>query len=482
MDAVRAEYLAYVTKLLDLAGVPQAKSKAARVLELEKAIARVHASRADSEDVKKGNNPWQRGEFTKRAPGLDWSAFFKAAQLDGQASFIVWHPAAVAGISALAKSKPIDLWRDYLTVRALSHAAPYLPRAFGDAQFAFYDHALRGTPKPRDRWKRGVDATNAALSDAVGKIYVERHFPAEYKRDMLAMVQAIIDAFGRRIDALSWMSPTTKARAKAKLGTLRVGVGYPDQWRDDTGLDVVRGDALGNADRASLFEYRRALAKLGKPADRGEWAMPAQLVNAVNMPVRNALNFPAAILAAPFYDPAATAAVKFASIGAIIGHEISHSFDDQGAAFDEHGKLENWWTPDDFAHFEASGAALVKQYDAYRPFPDLSLNGKQCLAENIADLAGLAASYDAWKTALHGAEPDVVDGLTGDQQFFTAFAQSWQGKIRDAALRARIATDGHAPGQYRALTVRNLDAWYTAFAVQPADTLYLAPKDRVRVW
>ncbi len=482
METLRATYVAYVTKLMDLAHIAQPAAKAARVFDLERAIAKVHTPRVDSEDAKKGNNPWARSDFTGKAPGLDWASFFGAAHLDTQPDFIVWHPAAVAGISALVKNKPLDVWKEYLVVRAIGRAAPFLPRAFVGADFAFHGTALRGTPKLRERWKRAVDVTNDVLADAVGKIYVERHFRPEYKRDVQAMVEAMVSAFGRRIDSLAWMSPATKARAKAKLATLRVGVAYPDAWRDDTGLEIVRGDALGNVERAQLFEYRRALAKLGKPVDRGEWVMSPQTVNAVNLPVRNALNFPAAIFAPPFYDPGATAAVKFSAIGATIGHEISHSFDDQGAMFDENGRLASWWTPDDFAHFEASGAALARQYDGYRPFPDLPVNGKQCLSENIADLAGLAVAYDAWKTGLHGEPAPVVDGLTGEQQFFVSFAQSWQGKTRDAALRARIATDGHAPPQYRALTVRNLDAWYPAFDVQPKDALYLSPDDRVRVW
>ncbi len=482
MQALRTQYVAYLKTVLELAKVPQAGAKAARVFALETAIARVHASRVDSEDVKKANNPWAAAEFAKRAPGLDWSAFFKAAQLDAQPTFLVWHPAAVTGIAGLVKSQPLEAWKEYLVARALGEAAPFLPKAFVDAGFAFYGTALHGTPKPRDRWKRAIDVTNDALADAVGKIYVERHFRPEYKRDLSEMVAALVAAFGRRIEGLAWMSPATKEKAKAKLATLHVGVAYPESWRDDSGLVVVRGDALGNAERARLYKYRLALAKIGKPADRGEWAMSPQTVNAVNLPVRNALNFPAAIFAPPFYDPQATAAVKFASIGAIMGHEISHSFDDQGALFDASGKLASWWTPDDFAHFEASGAALAKQYDGYRPFPDVGVNGKQCLSENIADLAGLTVAYDAWKTTFAGQPAPVVDGLSGDEQFFLSFEQSWQAKMRDAALRAELATDGHAPPQYRALTVRNLDAWYPAFHVEPKDALYLPPDARVRVW
>jgi len=482
MEALRGQYLTYIATLLTLAGAKKPAEMAKRVFALERAIATVHASRVDSEDVKKANNPWTKKDFTARAPGLDWTAYWKAAGLDAQPGLIVWHPSAVTGIAALVQKQPLDVWKEYLEVRALSRASTFLPKAYVDASFAFYGTAMRGTPKARDRWKRGIDVTNHALEDAVGKIYVERHFRPEYKQELQGMVDALVAAFGRRIDGLAWMSAGTKAKAKAKLATLKVGVAYPDTWRDDTGLDVVRGDALGNAERAELFKYKQALAKIGKPADRGEWVMAPQTVNAVNLPVRNALNFPAAIFERPFYDPEATAAVKFAAIGAVIGHEISHSFDDQGALFDASGKLESWWTPEDFAHFEASGAALAKQYDAYRPFPDLAVNGKQTLSENIADLAGLAVAYDAWKTTLAGAPAPVIDGLTGDQQFFLSFAQSWQGKVREPALRARIATDGHAPGEYRALTVRNLDAWYPAFDVAPTDALYLGPDARVRVW
>jgi predicted metalloendopeptidase len=482
MQGLRTQYLAYLKALLELAHVAQPAAKAQRAFDLELAIAKSHVSRVDSEDVKKANNPWLRADFVVRAPGIDWGAFFKAAELDAQPSFIVWHPTAVTGISALVKARPLDAWKDYLVVRALDDAASLLPQPFFDAKFAFFGTALRGTPKPRDRWKRAVDLTNAALGDAVGKLYVDRHFKPEYKRDITTMVDGIVAAFGRRIDALPWMAASTKEKAKAKLAALRVGVAYPDVWRDDSGLTIVRGDALGNAERAALYQYRLAVAKVGRPADRGEWAMFPQTVNAVNLPVRNALNFPAAIFAPPFYDPEATAAVKYAAIGAIIGHEISHSFDDQGALFDATGKLASWWTPEDFTHFEASGAALAKQYDAYKPFPDLAVNGKQCLSEDIADLAGLAAAYDAWKTSLDGKPAPVVDGFTGEQQFFLGFAQAWQGKTRDEALRAQIATDGHAPAQYRAVTVRNLDAWYAAFDVQAKDALFLAPEARVRVW
>jgi putative endopeptidase len=482
MQEVRAKYKAYITTLLKLAGIAKPEDKAARVLELEKKLAAVHASRADSSDVAKCNHPWKREDFAVKAPGLDWDAYFRAASLEQQ-DFIAWQPQAIAGISALLASELLATWKDYLVVRALDRAAPLLPKAFVDAHFALYGTALRGTPQPRDRWKRAIDATNEALGDTVGKAYVERHFRPEHKAEVKSMVEAIAAAFGQRIDAIAWMSAETRAKAKAKLATLRVGIAYPDTWRDDAGFEVVRGDPLGNRERAGLFHAKRELAKLGKPVDRNEWAMNAHEVNALNLPVRNALNFPAAILEPPFFVAEATPAVKFGAIGAVIGHEISHSFDDQGAQFDAEGRFVNWWLPTDLQRFEQSGAALAAQYDRYRPFPDAPVNGKLTLSENIADLAGLAASYDAWKASLGGAPaPVTADGLTGEQQFFISFAQSWQSKMREPALRQRLTTDGHAPGMYRALTVRNLDAWYGAFEVKPSDALFLAPEARVRVW
>ena len=296
------------------------------------------------------------------------------------------------------------------------------------------------------------------------------------------MVHNLIAAFGRRIDKLEWMAPETKTRAKAKLAVLKVGVGYPDHWIDYTELKILPGDALGNAQRAESFETRRNIAKLGKPVDRSEWVMTPQTVNAVNLPVMNAMNFPAAILQPPYFDPNRPAVMDYGAMGATIGHEISHSFDDQGALFDATGKLQNWWTPADFAHFKESAQRLARQYDQYRPFPDLALNGQQVLSENIADLAGLAVSYDAWQLSLNGKPAAIVDGFTGDQQFFMSYAQSWRDKTRESALRQQVITDGHAPSEYRADTVRNLDAWYRAFDVEPKDKLYLAPEARVRIW
>ncbi|ESQ76977.1 M13 family metallopeptidase [Asticcacaulis sp. AC402] len=482
MMALRARYQQHIVTMLTLANVPDAEAKAVQILALETAIARTHASRLDTGNVPKANNPWTRADFAVKAPGLDWDAYFKAASLDSQQDFIIWQPTAVTGTSALVASEPLAVWKVYLRYRLLDHYAAVLPTAFYNESFAFYGTALHGTPKMRDRWKRAISATNGALGEAVGQLYVERHFPPEAKARIQEMVDNEIAAYRVRVENLTWMSPATRAKALAKLGTLKVGVGYPDRWIDYSGFEVVRGDAVGNMQRAELFNYKRNLAKLGKAPDHYEWVMTPQTVNAVNLPMANALNFPAAILQSPYFDPGADAAYNYGAIGATIGHEISHSFDDTGAMFDEKGRLANWWTPDDLKHFQTAGAALARQYDAYCPFPDLCLNGQQVLSENIADVAGLAAAYDAYKMSLGGKPDEVRHGLTGDQRFFIAFAQSWRDKTREAALRQQVLTDGHAPDEYRADTVRNLDAWYEAFKVTPEQTQYLKPQDRVKVW
>ncbi len=482
MAALRTKYQAHVASMLKLAGVKDADAKAASVFALEKRLAATHVSREDSADVGKANNPWTRADFGARAKGLDWDAFFEAAGLASPPSFIVWHPSAVTGLAALVKSEPLETWKDYLTARTLDHAAWFLPRAFADEYFAFYRKELRGIAEPLPRWKQGIALTNEALGHAVGKAYVEHFFPAETRKGIEVLVRNVVASFEKRIDALAWMAPETKAKAKEKLSTLKVGVGYPDAWRSYADLEIVRGEALANFGRAELFEYRRNLKKLGSPVDRGEWAMLPQVVNAVNLPIRNALNFPAGRLVPPFFDPGATSAANYGACGSVIGHEISHSFDDQGAKFDAQGRLRDWWTPEDLSRFQASSASLAAQFSAYRPFSDVSINGKQTLSENIADLAGLAAAYDAWRASLGGSPAPMQDGLTGDQQFFLAYAQARQIKMREQQERVALATYGHAPGHYRTLTVRNLDAWYDAFDVQPSDALYLAPAARVRVW
>jgi predicted metalloendopeptidase len=482
MAEIRDQYRAHVAAMLKLAGIADAERKAESVYALELKIAGTHASRADTEDVKLGDNHWSRGQLQSNAPGLDWNAFLAAAGLPRQQQFIVWQPAAISGLAALVASEPLASWQAYLQYHVIARNARFLTRAVVDQNFAFLGKALQGTPQLTERWKRAVANTSDDLSELVGKLYVARYFPPSSKAEIDDMVQHLLAAFAARIDALAWMSPDTKVEAKAKLAALKVGIGYPDHWRDYAGLRVVRGDAFGNHQRAELFNYHFNLHKLGAPVDRSEWCMAPQLVNAVNLPAMNALNFPAAILQPPYFDAARPAAMNYGSIGATIGHEISHSFDDQGALFDARGRLHNWWTPEDFAHFEASAQQLVAQFNAYRPFPDLAVNGKQTLSENIADLAGLGAAYSAYRSSVGEAAQPLLDGFSPDQQFFLSFAQSWRAKYREPVLRQIIITDGHAPDQYRASTVRNLDAWYGAFDVKPGQALYLAPADRVHMW
>ena len=476
MAGIRAKYLEHITAVFTLAGYKDAGKRAANVFDLEHKIALTHASREDSEDIVKADNTWTSHDFSSKAHGMDWAAFFDGAGLSGRPSFAVWHPGALKGEAALVGSMSLAVWKDYLSFHAINHFSVTLPKAYSDAHFAFYGTALSGTPEQSARWKRAVEETNLAVGDSVGHLYVDRYFPPEAKAKVQALVANIINAFAQRIDRLEWMAPATKIEAKEKLKTLYVGVGYPEHWHDYTGLEIVAGDALGNSMRAEEFAYRREIAKFGKPVDRSEWAMLPQVVNAVNLPLQNALNFPAGILQAPTFDPAAADAINYGAIGATIGHEISHSFDDQGSQFDSQGRLRNWWTAEDLAHFKKSSAALAAQFSTYHPFPDLAVHGQQTLSENIADLAGLTAAYDAYHASL--ADPSKA----ADQQFFIAYAESWRDKSREKALRRQIATNGHAPAQYRVATVRNLDAWYAAFDVKPGQGLYLASDARVRMW
>ena len=482
MAEFRARYRTYVVALLKQAGIADADAKANTVIDLETKIAKAQESLIASQDVHKANNLWTAADFAQKAPGLDWAAYFKAAGLDGQKSIDVWQPTATTGLAALVGSEPLDAWKTLLAFHTLDAAAPLLPKAYADLSFDFYGHTLQGTPEQQPRWKRAVGATNTDLGDAVGELYVKKYFPASSKAEVQQLVKNLIAAFDERLDTLSWMTPATRAKAKEKLVTLKVGVGYPEKWRDYATLKVSADDPLGNHLRAVKHEYEHQLAKLGQPVDRGEWWMTPQTVNAVNLPLQNAMNFPAAILEPTFYDPASDPAANYGSIGAVIGHEISHSFDNTGSSFDSAGKLRNWWTPEDLKHFQEASAALAAQYSAYEVLPGLFLNGKQVLAENIADVAGLTAAYEAYHASLKGKEAPVINGLTGDQRFFLAYAQSWREKQRQEALRAEVATDGHAPGRWRAFTVRNLDAWYPAFNVQPGEKLYLAPEKRVKIW
>jgi putative endopeptidase len=482
MAAARAKYETYVASLLKLAGTPDADAQAKAIVALETKIAQAQESLVDSQDVHKANNVWSVSDFAQKAPGINWTAYFKAAGLSDQQHFDAWQPSATTGLSALVASEPVETWKQLLRYHAIDGAAPMLPKAYADLNFDFYGTTLQGTPQQQERWKRAVVLTNADLGDAVGQLYVKQYFPASAKARVQAMVKNILAAFDERLTTLAWMTPATRAKAKEKIATLRVGMGYPDKWRNYSTLVVKADDPLGNHLRAEKLEYQHQIAKLHQPVDRGEWWMTPQTVNAVNLPLQNALNFPAAILQPPFFDPKADDAANYGAIGAVIGHEISHSFDNTGADFDAQGKMENWWTPQDAAHFQTATQKLVQQYNQYEALPGLHVNGQQTLGENIADLSGITVSFAAYHKSLGGKPAPVIDGLTGDQRFFLAFGQAWRFKIRDAALRQRLSTDVHAPSNFRAQTVRNLDGWYDAFGVKPDEKLYLAPDDRVKIW
>jgi putative endopeptidase len=482
MRTIRTKYQAHIAAMLKLAGFADVDDRAARIYALEHAIAEKHWSLAENQEVAKANNPWKRSDFPVKAPGLNWEEYFRGAGLSQQSMFIVWQPSAFTGEAALVASTSLDAWKDWLAYHLIETYAEVLPKALADEHFALVGPVLSGTPQQRPRWQRGVAMVNHELGDAVGQIFAQRYFSPQAKADAEALVAHIIADYRERLRNLSWMAPATKAEAIAKLNALYVGVGYPESWRDYSGYEVKPGDIVGNYHRGELFYYHTNVARIGKPVNRKEWQMTPQTVNAVNLPLQNALNFPAAILQPPFFDPAAPNAVNYGAIGSVIGHEISHTFDTEGSAFDAEGRMRNWWTPSDFAHFRVSTAKLAAQYDAYKPFSDLSVNGKQTLAEDIADIAGISAAYDGYQSSLKGKSAPVDHGFTGDQQFFIAFGQNYASKSRPAALREQVLNDSHAPAEYRADTVRNVDAWYKAFNVQPGQVLYLAPQDRVKIW
>ena len=481
---LRAQYQAHIAAILKLAGpgVVDPNTRAARVLALETGIARSHAPDADAADVFKQNNSWKRADFGVKAPGMDWDAYFRAAGLAGQTDFIVWQPSAVTGTSALVDREGIDAWKDYLRFHLIERYAGVLPEAVAAEDFAFYGKTLSGAQKAPERQKAAIDATNGALGQAVGQLYTERYFPPEAKAKAKAMVSDLTTAYRARISNLTWMSPETKKKALAKLAALTIGVGYPDTWIDYSTLDVVRGDAVGNMHRAEAFNRLRSLAQLKQPADPAEWRIDPQTVGAVIVFSPNSEFFAAGLLQPPYFDSNGDAASNYGSAGAGMAHEISHSFDELGNIYDDQGRLGNWWTADDRARYQALATKLVAQFDGYCPLSDVCINGKQVLSENIADLAGLRVAYDAYILSLKGQADVVIDGLSGEQRFFVAFAQRWRRLQSEASLRRQIKTDTHPPGEYRSDTVRNVDAWYTAFHLVPGDRLYLKPEDRAGIW
>ena len=482
MAELRNEYQAHIKAVLKLAGVADPENKATRILSLEIRIAQAFAPDSDAAAVFKQNNPWKRADFDAKAPGLDWHAYFESAGLAEQRDFIVWQPSAVIGISALVSGQSINVWKDYLRFHLLEHYAGVLPKALAAEHYAFYGTILSGAQQRPDRSKEAIAATNGALGQAVGQLYTQRYFPAEAKARAQAMVKDLITAYRGRISNLTWMSPQSKEKALAKLTALQVIVGYPDVWTDYSSLDVVRGDAFGNMQRAEAFNRLRNLAKLKQPVNPIEWPINPQVPGAVIMFSPNAEFFSAAILQPPYFDSEGDSASNYGSAGAGMAHEIIHSFDELGNIYDAQGRLGHWWTAEDRARYHEAAEKLVEQFNRYCPFLDLCINGKQVLSENIADLAGLVVAHDAYVLSLKGKDDVIISGLSGEQRFFLAFAQRWRKLQTETALRQQLKTDTHSPGEYRSDTVRNVDTWYEVYKVAPGDKLHLKPEDRVRIW
>ncbi|WNG17974.1 M13 family metallopeptidase [Cystobacter fuscus] len=482
LASIRTAYRAYLAKMLTLAGERDADERAAAVFAFEKALAQAHWTRADARDVEKTYNQWSLADFEAKAPGFPWRDYFAAMELPPQPAYIAQQPSAFTGEARVFATTALPVLKDYLMLRMLSSYARYLSKPFEETRFAFYGTTLAGTPEPQPRARRAVMLVSNYMGDAVGREYVARYFPPRARTEVEAMVQNVIAAMGERLERLDWMTPETKAKARTKLGTVRVKIGYPNTWRDYSALEIRPDDLVGNVARANAFEYRRLVGRLGRPVDRDEWLSPVTAANAFAHMTANEIILPAALLQPPYFDPNADPAINHGGIGATIGHELSHLFDDQGRKFDASGRLAEWWTPRDVERFTARTDKLIAQYDAYEPIPGQHIQGALTLGENLADLAGLAVAYDAYHRSLRGEPAPVLGGTTGDQRFFLGHARSRRSKYREPALRAQLLSDAHAPARERVWTVRNLDSWYAAYQVEPGQKLYLAPEDRVRVW
>jgi putative endopeptidase len=479
----RTAYLAYLETLFTLLGDTRPAASAQTVYALEKKLAAVQWSQVESRDAIKTYNPKTVPALAAYAPGVDWKAYFEAARVAGIDRLSVSQPSYSRGLGRIVQATPLATWKLYLQARLVDSQAEVLPKAVRDANFAYRGQALRGLEQPLPRWKKATAALDVALGEAVGQIYVARHFPPDHKARMQQLVANLMATYAESIDGLAWMSPQTKARAKEKLAKYTVKIGYPDKWRDYTPLQIVDGDALGNDTRAGRFEYERRAVQVGRPVDRSEWFMTPQTVNAYYDPSTNEIVFPAAILDAPYFDMAADDAANYGATGATIGHEISHGFDDFGSQYDGNGKLQNWWTPADRKAFDKLGKRLAKQFDAYEPVPGHRVNGKLTLGENIADLSGLEIAFKAYRATLKGQPDTVVDGLTGDQRFFLSYSISWREKVRDARVLQLLTTDPHAPAAFRTNGAAiNLDSFHDSFGTKPGDGMYKPRADRIHIW
>ena len=485
---LRSRYQAYMAHMLELSGVApgaeQARSSAQAIMALEHDLAQIQWTKTANRDPIKTYNKLEKAQLQRLTPGWDWVAYWQELRLPAPLhSVVVSQPSYIAGLARIAQRTPWSTWRLYLTWHIIDSLAPYLSEPFVKAHFDFHGTALQGIPLNEPRWKRGIALLDQALGESLGKLYVARYFPPQHKERMAQLVANLLAAYRESITQNDWLGPATKTQALVKLAALRTKIGYPGTWRDYSALHIVRDDLLGNVLRAAAFAQHRELAKLGQPVDRGEWHMTPQTVNAYYNPEMNEIVFPAAILQPPFFNMAADDAVNYGGIGAVIGHEISHGFDDQGSQYDGQGNLRNWWTPEDRARFAQRTKKLVAQYSQYQPVPGYHVNGELTLGENIADVSGLAIAYRAYQLALHGTTPPVIDGMSGPQRFFAGWAQIWRAKVRDDEAIRRTRIDPHAPPQFRCngAVVHNA-GFYEAFSPQPGDGLYLPPQERIELW
>lgn len=483
MTAIRAKYVSHIEALLTLAKMENPAESAKKIMSFETTLAEKQMTKEDTRNIEKLYNPYKISELKTLMPDFDWSAMLKESGFSGEQTLVVTQVDYTKSLNKIIKDTPIDTWKTFLKWGVLNNSSAYLTTEIDNQNFEFYKKTMSGTEKPEEDWKRAVSAVNGSLGEIVGKVYVKKHFSPESKEKMTGLVKNLLKAYAESIKKLDWMSEPTKKEALKKVDKFMIKIGYPDTWIDYSKVTVDKSDFYGNIERATIFEYQRNLDKLGKPVDRTEWGMTPQTVNAYYNPTMNEIVFPAAILQPPFFDMNADDAVNYGGIGAVIGHEIGHGFDDQGSTFDGEGVMKNWWSPNDLTAFKAKTNALIEQYNSFQVFPDLSVNGTFTLGENIGDLGGLSIAIKAYKMSLNDKEAPVLDGFTGIQRVFIGWGQVWENKSRDEALRQQVATDPHSPAKFRVNgVVRNIPEFYEAFNVQPTDKLYLAPDQRVKIW
>jgi putative endopeptidase len=477
------DYKAYLTDMFTMAGNANAAAAAERVFTLEKALAEHHWTRVESRNADKTYNKTASSDLNSQLGTFDWMAFAKGVKLDGVSDIIVRQPSYLDGFAKVVASADVQSWQDYLTIKTISAYASKLSSSVADRQFAFYGTTLSGTQEQQPRWKQAVDASDDVLGELTGKLYVERHFKPEAKARMEQLVANLIKAYEISIKGLDWMTEDTKLAALEKLSTFTPKIGYPNKWKDYSALEIKADDLVGNFVRATHFAYDDMLNKLGKPIDKDEWHMTPQTVNAYYNPVNNEIVFPAAILQPPFFNMNADDAVNYGGIGGVIGHEIGHGFDDQGAKYDGNGNLRNWWSEQDKMQFQARGAKLIGQYNNFEPLPGQHINGALALGENIGDLGGMTVALKAYQLSLNGKEAPVLDGFSGEQRFFLSWAQVWRSQYREEALKRQLSTGPHSPAHYRVIGVLpNIPEFYTAFDIKEGDAMYIAPEQRVKIW